>query len=406
MHLTILLANRLGDEMTENHVDQVLKKTYLVIFGTGMFLFLFSTSKFYNPNILTTNSSIIGLSIGILLLTLSFFYSKEISAYEIIFIIGVLFLGTITSYIVKGSEPIMMAMYIVSTRKINPYKLLKTVFVVNLCLLFINYILFKMNILMDYQNYSIFKHSFGYNHPNQLGVSIFTLITISIVFLYQKINKNNIVKYRYILLQIPLIILLIQSGSRGAELATLVTYGMFILLLIFKNRVRIILWTSITVLLFIFSFSIYSMNDSVNTVGSFLYKLNELFTQRIQLSNYFYEKYGITFFGQKVEYNLSANIANNYAIIDNAYVKLLVNYGLVYSFFVLMYNIVLMKKVVDQKYFSLLIPLISFIVYGGVEQGYVQYWVNFSMLFGSVFFAKGVSNEKSTNESYNSSLQW
>lgn len=390
--------------MREDYVDSVWGNVYLVIFGIGMFLFLLSSSKFYNPNILTKNSSSMALSIGVLLLILSFFYAKTISVYELIFIMGILFLGTITSYIVKGSEPVMMVMYVISTRKINPYQILKTIFIVNLCLFSINYFLFKLNILMDYQNFSIFKHSFGYNHPNQLGVSIFTLITISIVFLFKKINECNVVQYRYILLQIPLIMLLLQSGSRGAESATLITYSMFALLLIFKNRVKVTLWISIVVLVIVVSFSIYSMNDSVNTVGSFLYKLNEVFTQRIQLNNYFYEKYGITFLGQKVEYTLVPNFASNYAIIDNAYVKLLINYGLIYSFFILIYNAALIKKLGDRRYLGLLIPLVSFIVYGAVEQGYLQYWVNFSMLFGSVFFSKGVGNEKGTIESYNPSV--
>ena len=138
-------------------------------------------------------------------------------------------------------------------------------------------------------------------------------------------------------------------------------------------------------------FSIITFSDTVNAVGSFLYNLNQLFTQRLKLNNYFYHLYGVPFLGQKVQYNLVTTVSDNYAFIDNAYVKSMINFGIVYTTAYCSYIIILAKKIITKKELGLLIPVVSFIVYGVVEQGFLQYWVNFTMLFSGIFFSYGRS---------------
>ncbi|MBZ6001562.1 hypothetical protein [Leuconostoc gelidum] len=375
--------------MINNQLFDFGRKIYLSFFGIGMFLIIFSTSKFQSANILTNNANKVALFIAIALVGISILYAKVYSRGEIYFIVTVMIIGTVTSYLAKGLEPVMMSFYIISSRRINPYDILKVLFIVNIMLFITNFMLFKAGILLDYQNFSISKHSFGYNHPNQMGISVFSVITISMVFFYQKRKSQNIIKYLLLLFQIPLLLLIQQSGSRGAQIATIITYLILIYLLFTRNREHSILLflMSISVLIVSLLFSLYTMSDSVNTVGSFLYNLNQLFTQRVQLNNYFFDNYGFNFFGQNVSYNLTATVSTNYAIIDNAYVKLVINYGVIYTVFYLGYIIFLVREIISKKQVILLMPMLSFMVYGLVEQGFLQYWVNFSMLFGGIFYA-------------------
>ncbi|MFT9033233.1 MAG: O-antigen polymerase [Leuconostoc mesenteroides] len=381
--------------MNNNHqLLNIGKKLYLYSFGIGMFLIIFSTSKFKVTNNLTDNASVISLFIAIILFFISIFYTNYFTYSEIVFIIVVLTIGTVTSFISKGSEPFMMSLYMISSRKINPYDVLKVVFIVNVALFLSNYILFRAGILLDYQNFSINKHSFGYNHPNQMGISIFSLISISMVFLYTKRTSKSLINYLILFLQVPLLVLVFLSGSRGAEIATIITYIIFCILILTHESKKNLLIISVSVLVICLLFSLYTVGNSVNTVGSFLYTLNQLFTQRLQLNNYFYNNYGVSLFGQRVTYNLNASLSSNYAIIDNAYIKLIINYGISYTIFYLTYIFYLVKKVILKNEFALLIPIISFIGYGVVEQGFIQYWVNFSMLFGGIFFVLGVEENE------------
>lgn len=373
-----------------NQLVDIGKKTYLYLYGIGIFLVIFSTSRFKDPNFLTINASVMSLIVAVILVCISLFYTRVYTYDEILFIVVTVILGVGTTFISRGTEPLMMALYIISSRKINPYDIMRVLLIVNIFLFIINYFLFKMGILLDFQNFSIDKHSFGYNHPNQFGISIFSVITILMVATYNRIYQKGILKYGLLVLQAPLLLLIFQSGSRGAEIATLITYLIFFVLLVANKHQNFLFLMGTFVLMGAVIFSLYTTSSSVNTVGSFLYNLNQVFTQRLQLNNYFYQNYGVSILGQKVFYNLNATVGSNYAIIDNAYVKLIVNYGLVYTISYIGYIILIMKRVVLKKEVALLIPIISFIVYGLIEQGFIQYWVNFSMLFsGVLFYNKG-----------------
>lgn len=377
--------------MERTNVYTIWKNIYQVFFGVGMFFILLSTSKFQNNNFLTENSNSLALIVGTILLVISIFYTRFYTVKEIVFVCFVLILGSITSFFSKASEPILMSMYIVSCRKIDPYKILRILFIVNIILLITNFVLFRMGILIDYQNFSTDKHSFGYGHPNSLGVSVFTLITISLAFLYKNYKEENILKIRLLFLQVPLIVLIIISGSRGAEIATLMSFIIFFLILFNNKDTRFLFGLVSFLLISMVVFSIITFSDTVNAVGSFLYNLNQLFTQRLKLNNYFYHLYGVPFLGQKVQYNLVTTVSDNYAFIDNAYVKSMINFGIVYTTAYCSYIIILAKKIITKKELGLLIPVVSFIVYGVVEQGFLQYWVNFTMLFSGIFFSYGRS---------------
>lgn len=372
--------------MKRANIYTIEKNTYQFIFGLGMFFILLSASKFINNNFLTNNSNVLAWSIGIILFVISIFYTKFYTVKEIFFVCVVLIVGSSTTYFSKSSEPIMMALYVVSCRKIEPYNILKILFVVNLILFLTNFVLYRMGILIDFQNFSFNKHSFGYGHPNSMGVSVFTLITISLSLLYKDYKEKKKITTWLLALQIPLIALVITSGSRGAEIASLISFLFFFLILVFGENKNFLYGLVIFLLVAMILFSIITFSDSVNVVGSFLYNLNQLFTQRLVLNNYFYRIYGIPFLGQKVEYNLVPTVINSYAFIDNAYVKSMINFGILYSILYCSYIVCLTKKIITKKELGLIIPLVSFIVYGVVEQGFLQYWVNFSMFFSGIFF--------------------
>lgn len=210
--------------------------------------------------------------------------------------------------------------------------------------------------------------SFGLGHPNMCS-AYFCLIMIHIVYLY--FNKLNIKHIFGFTIGTGLIYYLTKSNT-GFIVAVL----SLIIILIVKylptkrfNSKIIVSGLIIGIVFFTVVPIIYS---------EYLSRLDSLMTGRLHQANYYYLKYGISFWGNDVSYDLNKWNTDN--ILDIGYAKLLINNVIFYYTLVVGGYIITLKKVIAERRRNLLILLGTMIIYMFTENVATYIFMNVSML--------------------------
>lgn len=344
----------------------------LSILGTDNFTVPVSISRYYV-------SVIIFLSVVSCLLS---FILKPIIVKELVFVLLWLIVGTITFLKTKDILIIVNTMMIITARVFALKKLVWVVFLSNIFALGVTLICYYLGFALDNMNGTLNKHSFGVSHPNQLGAIVLVILLCSIYLLTKSTIKG---KFFWSILILSFLFLMYSSGSRGGAIASFLAIG---ILVIYYWKPKVLPNIGFFIGIFFFCFSIYATGSSVYVSGSFLNNLDKILTNRIRMNNEFMTNYGIKIWGQRVIYTggSSALYFSDYAYLDNAYLRNLINYGIVYSILFYSYILMVIQKLKENRMYALYIMVIPMLVYGFVEEGFISYLTNIILLLTSVIF--------------------
>lgn len=246
-------------------------------------------------------------------------------------------------------------------------------------------------------NTGVEKNSLGFIHPNATGLAV---VTINVSYLY--IYRDRIKAVYLLPVWLLNILILYITGARTSIFLLIIAYLLWYILRQFSNKLSInfMLFTESIIMLVCFVFS-YGMSSSskLEVVGSSMNKLNLLMTSRFSIGQNFIQKYGLSFLGQKVSYSSLSNLTNQttygvYDVLDNSYLKLLINYGILISIIYFFIILFILKKMVENGDFWAIIPILTFTVLGVMEQSMLYYWVNFSLAFVGVLFPESRIHQK------------
>lgn len=235
------------------------------------------------------------------------------------------------------------------------------------------------------------KSSLGFIHPNTTGITVL-VINVGIVSVW-----GNRLKLKHL---IPIWLfnglIIYFAGARTSLYLLFLTYILWIFIikveksdnLIFR---KLLLYTYSTTLVVCFVLSYYfSVSKKLQLVDSLLFKLNQLTSDRLQLGATFINQYGTSLFGKRIDYmsveTLWSKNYQDYAILDNSYLNLIIGSGLILSFFYLVYNIVIMRQFLINKNYWIFIPMMVFALLGLTEQSMLYFWVNFPLAFINILF--------------------
>ena len=286
------------------------------------------------------------------LLLLKRFYNKNDFLMMIIVVIG-LFLA------IYNSENAMLLSLFLFTRVAgysHPLKISKVFFWVNLILVFTTVGLSLLGFLPDYQMYSLsgIRHTYGFIHPNSLGLVLFSVIAS---YFYLKKRKIKIVEYVICLLLVYWLNL--ETHSRTA-----VFLLVFLILVIWIsenidvfNDVKI--WSVFCncLLIALICLSLYFM-FFFNNGNVLMVKLDNFLSLRLSNASQAYQNVGLTLFGTKDELG---------KVVDNSYIYLLLSNGvMVFGAYIayLFFSIRVLYKNNDKKG---IIILLTYIFYGFSE---------------------------------------
>lgn len=112
-------------------------------------------------------------------------------------------------------------------------------------------------------------------------------------------------------------------------------------------------------------------------------KVNKLFNGRVEYSNYYLETYGFSLFGNNIQNDRNA-------IIDNGYLYMYIQFGIVGFLYLSMLYFKIFKKIKKDKDLRKAILTICFLIYIFIESFSPNIFMNIILLFaaGTVFLPR------------------
>lgn len=360
--------------------------------------FTYSLSTIYvfseNTIINTINLAvqIISYPILILLIIDAEYTLKE---YLVIFLVATIFL--LEFYFNKSTNWLRYLLLILASRKVKFDKILLTLLLSFSSIFFIGCFLYLLGI----SNAGIGRRdaiSVGFIQPNTLSMIIvtivflvlclqkklktsgLTMIAIAIIFIsiFTKTQTASLV-----LIGLPFVYLWVRRGiNKDKKFSQLIMQGSQILVLVFT-----------CLLLYLYPKSAFNPFRNV---------IDEFFTYRPYLNYNNFMKYGITLFGQKINFFDTANLAYNYLTglvsnqryntVDSAYVTQLLAIGIVTIIPIYIFYIQVIKKAIKNKRYMLVTVAILCSCYAFLENNYNEayYFFPYFYLMSLDFTSKDV----------------
>lgn len=267
---------------------------------------------------------------------------------------------------------------------------------------------FYMGILPDvirYRQSGLPRQSLGFSHNLYLG-NFFFAMSMQIIYLYKDKIKTV---HTIILIIIELPIFLLTDGRTVFNLMIVQAILIFIYQHVSrdkKNFNRLFSWMYGILAFFSIIFtSILSIWFASNYNGNgVLYRLNGLLSGRPELWNHGWRNYNPQLMGQAVNEVSSIDILTssrqlNYFVIDNAYLQLILRFGIITFIMYVLFFVVLIIFLVKHENVIVLSQVIVFGIYGFISNGPLYFYRNYFLLFGILLF-------NSRNEIILSSLKY
>lgn len=347
-----------------------LKNYIKLIQYSGIFLLLI---LFIIQNVKGTinKKSLISLIIIFIFNIISYMYSKDIIIFQMFLLIA--------TYRDNNFENFVKKDFVI--------KLVISIFVMGL------YFLGLTENIKLYEDNGIIRYSLGFGHPNTLG---FLAMILGLELLYICRNKNKNIALIFCFFIIVFIDKIPYSRTSSVILALsifLVFINDFSKNKILKFKVsKKIICSSFIILLFIALFLVY-LYEKQGDLGNIL---NEMFSGRLEWAQKYLTYYQINLFGNYVYIPNELTLLNGqyYLCVDNAYIYILLSFGITTIFlFTILYN-KLFKKLYNKEEYMLIIIILVLLTSGLMETNIFRYNFNpFLILFSTLFWNNEISDD-------------
>ncbi len=291
--------------------------------------------------------------------------------------------------ITKSNQFIILFLFIVASKDIKEDEFIKKDLKFKLFLLIFLTICWLLGFsenVIKYRDDGKIRNSIGFNHPNSLGLCLFS---ICCGITYVNYNKKNIVKFIFPI--ISLIICTIICDSRAAQIGIILLIIMQISLPYLKNKQKLLKFINISpLILLVLS---YFITIQYGKGSGIAIELNKISNTRVFWMYTFYENYGINLFGHFFE-SYGSDVAYAMKVLDNAYMNLLIHYGLINTIIIVFTTIKLLKNAQTNKKYNIYIYMIPMLFYGLMEKNLFSLELNGALIYYSeILFFKNQKNK-------------
>lgn len=327
--------------------------------------------------------------ISYLLLTVIILYNyRKFSFKKLLLDFGISILMIIVS-IQSGSNTLLsLWLFILASEKVDFSKLVKIDMITKVIFTIIIILLYHLNLTVQTQFHTYLgetRSALGFGNPNTFGYYIFSICAD-----YIYLNSKKI-KFKHLIL-LCLISYFVSTVSESRTSSILIILlGLISLIssnlkiLISAKKYKFILYW-IFIIFTLLSFYLALNYDNNNSI---YIKLNEIFSGRIINSYRYINNYKVNLFGQQIGV---LNWDGSYTYyLDNAYLKLLLNYGLFSYFLIMFIYFKMIKKASYNQNFILMSLILIYFIYGMTEN--VMFW-----LTGNVFLLYDFCNDTMNKE--------
>lgn len=242
------------------------------------------------------------------------------------------------------------------------------------------------------------RRALGFLNPNTVSNYVFSISLKTIYVLRKKFFWTPI-----ILANICLILLMLETNSRTSLVLMILFNVMYFIYFILRiqghselfGKYMFIVSRVSFIGLFVLSY-VVAINFSYS--NPVMVEINSIFSNRISSANQFYQQYGFSALGQKVELvsTYQAAQTNSRALIlDNGYLQLLIIYGILVSAIFVWYWLYLQKQIKKNNEYILLIVALIYTIYGFNSGLFLSWEYNFLLFYSLNNVQKGDKNESS-----------
>lgn len=313
------------------------------------------------------------------------FTKKEITVMAVIIIIGILdfILGKTTTFL-------FLAITLCGLKNVDLKKTIKIVLIVRIVTFTLMVILSIIGIIPanDIEFYRngefITRHSLGYDYPNTTHLSFAIIIALFVYVFWNKIKLQHI-----LLLEVINIGMYFLTYSRTGFI---VITTLMIIVIIFKYLKKL---QNIMAFIFKYLYWIMFAITLISAIGyshiEILNTINEIFTGRIEYMNKLIMNFPIPIIGKE--------IYNSYANIDNGYISMLYQGGLIAFAFISYYMTRISNNFYKEKKYKELILISFFIINAFTESFFMSISMNISLIFFAteLFKEERIENGKANN---------
>ncbi len=376
--------------------------------------FVFTFGLWYSTEIIfnTTLKSVLGIQIDILnnivnwlvfiLLMVQIIFMQSYKKKELMIIILITLPVTISTGLSGNRSLLSVWMFIVGAKEVSFDRIIKIAYRILQIMIPLVVFLRMLRIIDDYMimRGSIQRFSLGFSHPNQLGLRIFQL-----TLCYCYINRAKLSLLSCCKIVFAIVFTIIIPNSQTAYISLIV---FLILILIYKymeNQRHIfteIFAKSLLVgALALNTISIVLAYIDVNK-NAILSQIDKWMSVRFSWCHKVWQIYGISFWGQKVyvlgEETKILGIGNR-LWLDNAYVTILLRYGILVFLITSFTYIYLIGSMAIRKEYILVVILFLYALYGLMENGLFMLSHNiFLLAFSDLLYHKENLNRTQNKE--------
>jgi hypothetical protein len=331
--------------------------------------------------------------ISFTILVLKIFYDN---LYSIKILLKFLLVGLLLMVIVFFSGQTLLLdtfLFIFCARNILFKDIIKITLIIHIfMIIFIilsNYFGIIQDVNVWYRDDGIIRYALGYNYCTLVAQYYFHIILMFIVLKDGK--KLKLIET--ILILIINYIIYIYTDTRAVFFLICILIPLTYIISFFDKPLKNGI---ISKLLFKYCFPISAL---ISIIGSINYDksniiylvLNKLFSGRLDLGLKGYEQFGISWFGQKIQWITGAGSYDTYNYVDSSYLKIALNYGIILLIILCIVFVFIGKFAIEnnKKYFCLVLMFLA--VHSITDPQLIELRYNPFLLTFSVFF---ISNFK------------
>jgi len=281
-----------------------------------------------------------------------------------------LVISLIITIISKNTEPIIALLIILTFKDIKPEKIVRVCFWSNIFSLFIIILLYLVNIIPDYKYFSgtSIRHSLGFYYPTFPSTILFFIVLMRLF-----IKKGKIGIFETLIYIVAILIMYKYTLSKtGLILSVAVVIFSLIckILNLLKIDIESVMRSNvITVIIYILPIIIllFSIGTAVsyNSNSKFMVSLNKVLNNRLEVAHKTINNEGISLFGKNITWIGNGGRwyedipEGEYNFVDNAYLKMMLDCGIIYLIVFMLIIIKNQRKLIEKKeYISLFIIFI------------------------------------------------
>lgn len=328
-------------------------------------------------------------------------YEKRFTLDEIVVMLTLLLIGCIHYLKTKETVFLIMLMTAIIFTRINYRRCFKLLFLERLSFLIVIISLsilgilsqVKMEIFKGGISENVIGYSLGFNHPNQLAYNFGLLLLLYICYKGEKIKQINIIciigcciacysvtKTRTILVVAVILFAMLEFYKFSIKRKKLINYDF----IIWKLAPFIMLICALIALV-----PPFFMSTATGKFKTILFSFNGLIGSRYTHSARVFELYPIPFWGGVVEFK-QLQFNYGYSIVDNGYLCLLYDFGILgFSVFMILYYFTI-KELVEKKLYYYVVAIISLSLWAITENILRSFAINFTVAFWSECIVKNI----------------